>query len=322
MLIHPNNTCSPGGIYYFCRMRLVKTGTLKSFLVGICLSTGFLFISCDSFRNKEPEREVVARVGEEYLYKDDISGLFADNLSAEDSIALASNLITKWATQRLLLTRAKFNLSEEKIAEFESLISDYRADLYTRAYKEALVAQSEDTLILDSELEEFYEKEKVNFRLQEKIIQLRFIELPPQFLNRQEVTERLRRFDENDLRFLDSVGVQFRKLHFNDSLWVPVSRILDEVPPLTAENETEYLKKSQFFELEDSSGVYLIKVNDVLEVNDIAPLSYIEPRLRQVLLNRRKMQYLRALETDLINEAIRRNEFEIYEITQENNRTD
>jgi hypothetical protein len=321
VLIHPNFTCSPGRIYYFCRMRLVKIGTLKFLLAGTCLLAGLFCISCDSFRKKEPEREVVARVGEQYLYLDDISGLFADNLSEEDSIALASNLITKWATQRLLLSRAKFNLSEDKIAEFESLISDYRADLYTRAYKEALVAQSEDTLILDSELKEFYEKEKVNFRLQEKIVQLRFIELPLQFLNREEVTERLRRFNENDLRFLDSVGVQFRKLHFNDSLWVPVSRILDEIPPLTAENESDNLKKSQFIELEDGSGVYLIKVTDVLGVNEIAPLSYIEPRLRQVLLNRRKMKYLRELESDLINEAIRRNEFEIYDNAQENTLT-
>ena len=57
----------------------------------------------------------------------------------------------------------------------------------------------------------------------------------------------------------------------------------------------------------------MAEVIDVLNVNDIAPLSYIEPTIRQVLLNRRKMTYLRSLETDLINEAIQRKEFEIYD---------
>ncbi|MGB5654075.1 MAG: peptidyl-prolyl cis-trans isomerase, partial [Robiginitalea sp.] len=85
------------------------------------------------------------------------------------------------------------------------------------------------------------------------------------------------------------------------------------IQPLTYENEGEYLKKSQFFQLEDSTGVYLTKVVDVLEPNEVAPLKYIEPTIRQVLLNRRKMKYLRALEADLMDEATREKEFEVYE---------
>jgi hypothetical protein len=89
--------------------------------------------------------------------------------------------------------------------------------------------------------------------------------------------------------------------------------VIEEIGPLTYENEEEYLKKSQFFEMEDSTGVYLTRVVDVLKPNEIAPLSYIEPTIRQVLLNRRKMKYLRSLETDLMDEAIRQKEFEIYD---------
>ena len=60
----------------------------------------------------------------------------------------------------------------------------------------------------------------------------------------------------------------------------------------------------------------MAEVVDMLPINEIAPLSYIEPTLRQVLMNRRKMRYLRALEADLVDEAIRQNEFEIYENPQ------
>jgi hypothetical protein len=171
-------------------------------------------------------------------------------------------------------------------------------------------------MLTAEELRGFYEQEKENFRLQEKLVRLRFIELPLQFLNKEEVTTRLRRFDTEDQAFLDSVGVQFRKLNFNDSLWVPAARVIEEIPPLNAENEGEYLNNSQYFELEDAQGVYLAEVVEVLPINEIAPLSYIEPTLRQVLLNRRKMRYLRALEADLVDEAIQQNEFEIYENAQ------
>ncbi len=268
---------------------------------------------CKDLWRKEVDNVAVARVGEHYLYRDDLKGLPAEGLSPEDSAALVSNYINNWATKELLFSKAQLNLPPEKIAEYEALVADYRADLYARAYKEALVAQAADTVVGRSELEAFYEAEKENFRLQEKLVQLRFVELPMQFLNKEEVTRRLRRFNRDDLEFLDSVGVQFRKLHFNDSLWVPAARVLDEIPLLNPDNEAQYLKKSQFFELEDDQGVYLAEVRDVLNVNDIAPLNYIEPTLRQVLVNRRKMSYLRSLEVDLINEAIQQKEFEIYD---------
>ena len=56
----------------------------------------------------------------------------------------------------------------------------------------------------------------------------------------------------------------------------------------------------------------MAKVTGVLDVNDIAPLSYIEPTIEQVLLNRRKLDYIRNLETEVIDEAIKDNEFEVY----------
>ncbi len=301
-----------GGVHYFCAMRKltdIAPGYALPAIVLLCL---LAFTACESYWRKKPEKTPLARVGEEYLYKEDVAQRIDDDLSPQDSAALVSNLITTWGIQQLMLQKAQINLSEEEIERFESLIADYRADLYTRAYKEALVAQS-DTLITDSELRSFYEQEQENFRLKEKVVRLRFIEMPPQFLNRDEVTRRLRSFEAEDLQFLDSVGVQFRKLNFNDSLWVPATRVIEEIPPLTLENEGDYLKKSQFIEMEDEGGVYLAYIVDVLPVNAIAPLSYIRPTLSQVLLNRRKMRYLRALETDLIDEAVRNNEFQIYE---------
>jgi hypothetical protein len=82
---------------------------------------------------------------------------------------------------------------------------------------------------------------------------------------------------------------------------------------MSYDNEDRYLKKSQFFELEDSLGVYLAKVIDVRKMNDIAPLSFVQPTIRQVLLNRRKLDFIRKLETEIIDEATKENEFEVYD---------
>ncbi|WP_272653117.1 MULTISPECIES: peptidyl-prolyl cis-trans isomerase [Maribacter] len=233
-------------------------------------------------------------------------------MSKVDSVSFVTNYINNWASKQLLLSKSKINLPEEKLSEFDALVDAYRTDLYTRAYQEALVSRGTDTLISDDQLVAFYEEQQENFKLKERIVRIRFVQLPLNFLNQDEVEKRLKSFEDEDLVYLDSIGVQFKKLNFNDSIWVSSTRIFEEIPPITFDNQDRYLKNSQFFELQDSIGVYLGKIEEVKDVNEIAPLSYIEPTIKQVLLSRRKINYLRKLETEIIDEAIREKEFEVY----------
>lgn len=279
-------------------------------LVGIV--TILFFTSCNSFIKDQQDEGPLARVGENYLYKADVIPLLYEGVTKQDSISIVTNYINNWASKQLLLSKAKINLPEEKLAEFDALVADYQTDLYTRAYKDALVGQAGDSMVTKSEMRSFYEKEKENFRLKERLIKIRFVHLPKQFLNKKSVIERVKRFNATDVTYLDSIGVQFKKLNFNDSIWVTASRVMEEIPPLTFENQDKYLKKSQFFELEDALGVYLAKVVGVRKINDIAPLMYIESTIKQVLLNRRKLDYIRRLETEIIDEAIKDNEFEVF----------
>ncbi len=272
-----------------------------------------LVVGCKGVLSEKKEELPLARVGESYLYRSDIAPLMSKSISREDSVSFVTNYINNWASKQLLLAKAKINLPEDKLAEFDKLVANYKSDLYTRAYKEALVHQGSDSTVSDAQLKSFYKKEQKNFLLKETIVQLRYVELPKQFLNKDEVKQRLKRFNTKDVAYLDSIGVQFKKLNFNDSIWIPASRVITEIPPLTQDNRDRHLKKSQFFELEDAKGVYLGKVVNLLRSNDVAPISFIEPTLKQVLLSRRRLDYVRKLEVEIIDEAIKDNDFEIYE---------
>ncbi|MFD2585351.1 peptidyl-prolyl cis-trans isomerase [Croceitalea marina] len=268
--------------------------------------------SCNSLFKEEPEKEPIARVGDSYLYKDDVANLIPQGLKGRDSAAFVVNYINNWASKELLLDKSKINIPEEQLQEFNRLVDNYRTDLYTRAYLEALVQQSSDTSVTKEELQGFYNNEKENFRLSEKLVQLRFVALPLQFLDKDIVETKLKSFKAEDKNYLDSIAVQFKKLHFNDSIWVSASRLIEEIPPLTSQNEEKYLKNSQFFELQDSIGVYLGRVSNVLDINDTAPLSYVTPDIKQIIINRRRLSQIKKIETEIIDEAIKKNEFEIY----------
>lgn len=277
-----------------------------------CLALVLSMAACNSLFKEEPEKEPIARVGDSYLYKDDVANLIPQGLKGRDSAAFVVNYINNWASKELLLDKSKINIPEEQLQEFNRLVDNYRTDLYTRAYLEALVQQSSDTSVTKQELQGFYNNEKENFRLSEKLVQLRFVALPLQFLDKDIVETKLKSFKAADKNYLDSIAVQFKKLHFNDSIWVSASRLIEEIPPLTSQNEEKYLKNSQFFELQDSIGVYLGKVSNVLDINDTAPLSYVTPDIKQIIINRRRLSQIKKIETEIIDEAIKKNEFEIY----------
>ena len=96
------------------------------------------FITGCSYFEKTEEKDVIAKVNNSYLYKEDIAALVSENTSEEDSALIVSNYINRWATQHLLLDRAKVNLTVEQQNEFDKLVANYRNELYAKAYTDAV----------------------------------------------------------------------------------------------------------------------------------------------------------------------------------------
>ena len=272
----------------------------------------FYLQSCESFLRPDVDQNAVAKLGDQYLLLEDIPSYLYQNASPQDSVAIVNDYINQWAAKELLIQKSLINLPVEKMEAFDRLVSNYKSDLYTLAYKEALVNSRSDTVIGSEELAAFYANEQQNFLVKEKLVRLRFVSLPINYSDVALIARKLKTFEESDIRYLDSISIQFNKLNLNDSIWVPLTRIVKEIGPLALDNEEIYLKKSQFFELRDSLGVYLGQVQEVLEVNDIAPLSYVKPSLEQILKIRKKQEFLRQIERDIIDEAIKNKELEIY----------
>lgn len=268
-------------------------------------------VSCNFFKQTD-DREPIARVNDMYLYEEDIEDLVAEGTSPEDSTLLVNGFITRWATQLLLVDGSERNLPQNTQDEFAKLVDQYKKDLYTKAYLEALVKKSIDTVISVAEANELYKGNKETFKLNEELIKFRYITIPLNAVNRDEISKRFTRFSKKDQRYLDSISVQFKSYSLNDSIWIKASQVADKISVVNAENKKELLKKSNFIQLKDSIDLYLMQINDVLLQNDYAPLEYVKPTIRQIVINRRKLELIKQLEKDITKDAIKNNQFEIY----------
>ena len=267
--------------------------------------------SCDFFK-KTDDRVPVARVNDSYLYYDDIKDLVSEGTPEEDSISVVQNFINRWATQQLFVDGAKRNLNEAKQEEFDKLVDQYKNDLYTKAYLEALVNRDMNTTVTSDEAQTYYKANKDVFKLNEELLKFRYIHLDGNMNNYSTIEQKFKRFNAKDKKDLEAMSIQFKSYSLNDTIWIKASQVVNKISAITPENKSQLLKKSNFVQIKDSLGVYLMQINDVLLRNDTAPLEYVKPVIDQIVINKRKLERIRELEKDITKDAIKNKQFEIY----------
>ena len=257
--------------------------------------------------------KIVARVYNHYLYASEINEHIRENLSSADSASMAKNYINAWVKEQLLLQKAVFNLNPYQQASLERLIRQYRNDIFIKTYQEEWLKSRMDTLVTSQEIEAYYDENKQNFKLHQDLVRGRYVQLPLTNFNKASVSRALRRFNESDRNYLDSISLQFNSADLNDSVWFRPQAFFNRINRSSPKEYDRYLKSKRFFEIEDSIDLYLIFVKEVRRRNEIAPLSHINPTLKQILLNKRKLETMRQFNNDILEEAIQNKTLEIYE---------
>ena len=279
----------------------------KIFLTIINL---IVLCSCD-FINQENLDTPIARVNDSYLYQKDIKNLIFENTSKDDSTLIVTNFINRWATKQLLIDQSIINLTQEKQDAYNNLVNQYKTDLYIEAYKSSIVAKRLDSIITFEELEKFYNQNKENFKLNDNLLKIRYIHIDENFSNTKELVEKFKRFDSIDKNELTKLSIKFKAFNLNDSIWIK-NDLLIGVLPVLKQNNIQVLKKTNFTQLQDSLGVYLVKIEAVLKTNDIAPLSYVKPTIEQIVINKRKQEILKKIEKEITIDAIKNKNFELF----------
>lgn len=282
---------------------------MKHFCLHITLL--LTLVSCNYFYPEE-NKEAIASVNDSYLYKEDIVEILPENYTQADSTVLVNNFINRWATRQLLVQGAELNLKESTQKEFNKLVEQYKSDLYSKAYLEALVYKSLDTIVSIEEASAYYEDNKEAFKLNEELIKFRYVNLDVNRLDLNDVEEKFKRYSEEDKHELDSIAIQFKNYSLNDSVWIRLEQAVSKIPVIRADNKNELLKKSNFIQRKDSLDLYLMQINDVLLRNEIAPLEYVKPTIDQIVINKRKLELIRQLEKDITKDAIKNKQFEIH----------
>ncbi|WP_196894111.1 hypothetical protein [Aureivirga marina] len=274
---------------------------------------GIFVSSCKYLSLKEEDkREFVAKVHDKLLYKDQLVEDLPANLSKEDSILFVNSYINEWAKKQLLLKKAETNLEEES-EKYDRLVREYREDLFINSYKEAVIAQELDTIVTNEQINSYFEENNRNFKLNEALVKLKYISFGNDVINKDEFVTLFKSSKKQDLDSLLTKKLEFNYYFLNDSAWIKLSDVYKKIPFLRKKNkEGKIIKKESFIEQKDSLTTNLIYIKDVLERNNLAPISYIKPTVKQIILQKRKLELLKEIEETLFDDARKNKQFEIY----------
>ncbi len=295
------------------RCRVIFSMKGNKFLIIFLFLTSFIFSCQESETKEEITGTPVAQVGESYLFQEEITELLPPNYSQEDSTNIVKRYVDNWIERKLLLKEAESKSGIDQ-KELEERLEDYKYQLLVHAYKQNYVNEYLDTLVTEPQISTYYEENKANFELKQPIVKAYFVKVK---LNTpQTQLDDLRKWMRSDLEpssdeteKLKSYSYGFAASYFlQDDKWLPISELVANTPF----DRNLLLQKNKFVESEDAAYYYFLKINDFKIQDQVSPLDYVKSQIISVILNKRKVELQKELETKVMDRAKENQDYKIF----------
>lgn len=265
-----------------------------------------LFCAACSEQHDHKGKTPLVEVDGNFLYREDLQAALPARLSEDDSLLFAEHYIRNWAEDVLLYDKAKSNIPDN--AEIEKLVENYRKALIMHTYQQALIHQRLSNEISEDELADYYEKNKELFRLERPLLQGLFIKVPLTAPELNKVRRWYKTPTQDAVEYLEKYSLQnaVKYEYFYDK-WVPMSDVLD-LMPLNVPEVEEYVNKNRNIELKDTAFHYFLNVSDYRAVGEQEPFEFARPKVKDMVLNLKQVEFMKQVKDDLYQRAVQKNE--------------
>jgi hypothetical protein len=287
---------------------------MMRFKVGfIWMGLGMFFWSCNHIpilSNDPAEEGILARVDDQTLTASAFEDVVFPKNKA-DSLALLQVLVEGWVREQLLLQQAEDQLTED-LKAFDQQLENYRKSLLIHAYQERMLASRLDTQLSYQEIEAYYQQNRTDFLLKYNIVQYASVTLPKNHKDASKVRQWLQSDKPVDAKkLMDFCQKYAYGYRLTDTNWVRMDE-LEQLFPLVYPSQEIFLQRNRFTEVSDSLKTHFIRIHAVRRRETSSPIAFEMGNIRMILLNQKKQQILKQLETELYHEAQANGKFEMY----------
>lgn len=280
-----------------------------------CLQILFLLVavsSCDAVSFLIHDEDVVAKVGKHKLYRSEVESLIPDMISPEDSASLAAQYINSWATDLLYMEVAESQLTKPELDVTQEL-EIYRRSLLKYRYEQRYINDRLDTLVTAEQVKSYYDTHSADFQLSRPVLKVRFVDIMKDSPNREKILAKMASDDYMDVEAADTLAQAYALRYFDSSnTWMDAAELARYFGVDYTVMMSNLWEGTIRIEPADRGDVLVAHVCD-LQRSGTAPLEYAEQRIRDIILSNRKHELVKSLEQDLLDDALERKQFVIYQ---------
>ena len=273
---------------------------VRVYFILLTLSVS-LFACKKAIQTDEPD--ALVKVNDRILTRNEVESLIPKGTTSADSLLLAESYIKKWVKDELVLKIAQRNLGSDK-ETIDKLVDAYRRSLLRYRYQEKLIQEKLSDEIQESDVLTYYDTNKEKFVLDKNLIKGLFLKIPADAPNLSEVKTWYKSGNVASLEKIEKYSIQNAAIYeyFFDK-WVDFDEIRNNIPNQIS-NPESFLRTNKTLEVTDSSFCYLLNIRQVLLKGQVEPFEYAEPRIREILINQRKLDFIKEFEEELYNDAL------------------
>ena len=271
------------------------------------LLLAFLMLAVSCFNGDD--KQVIASVNEKDLLLTEVMKEMPE--ATEDSAFFVERYMNLWIRKQLMIYHAEINLSSD-LLDYEKQISEYRSSLLIYAYQQELINQNFDTSITNKEITDYYNQYREEFKLVKNIFRGRYIVVDKSAPKLKVLSKWYKSDKTANIENLTDYCQQFSKEYYlADSSWQYFATINNKLPEFITE-EKYFLENTKGVWFEDQQYRYYIYIKDYKIKGSISPLALEREKIRNVLLNKNKIQYLNQLEDELYQNGLALKKIKIY----------
>ena len=87
--------------------------------------------------------------------------------------------------------------------------------------------------------------------------------------------------------------------------------LLKEIPIKTY-NKEQFLQNNRLVEVQDSAYIYFVNIKGFKIKDSVSPLSFEKDNIKNIILNKRKLELIDSMNKDIYDNALKNKNFEIY----------
>ena len=249
-------------------------------LLWVGLIFTMFFSTCQE--KKEDKGEIIVSVYGKNLYKTDLENIFYDGISYNDSVLRSKVYIDKWIRNQLLVRQAENNLEPNQL-DFSKRLEEYRNSLVINKYETELINQNLDTEVTEDQIQEYYNNNSDEFRLNRDIVRIATVELPNDSKKKWLFTKLFRDYDSLMVDSITNLSNEFA-LSYNMEIekWHNFDEVVENFN-LKVNDKKSFLNENKYYVVNNDDVYTLIRFCEYRFIGDESPCELEVERIKYII---------------------------------------